>query len=341
MKNRQGGSKVNKLKTAVVGTGGFGSLHAQAYFEHPYTELCAVVNRTEEKGKKVAERFNARYYKYPEELLENEDFDIVSVCTREHSHKDLGLLFSKAGKKILMEKPLAPSLEEALELVDGIEKDRTFMCVNYILRQDPRFLELKRMVDNGDMGEAVSYIAHRKGTYVGGQYYGPWSDLLISTVIHDLDLMIWLNGTKPVRVYGESISKKHIDIGVEDAFAATIKFADGAIGSVSASWVLPSTLPLVRAQSFHLIGTKGGLFVDGSNHGLQVCKEEGYKLPDMAHWPIISNKLSGNLRSFIDDFINTIISGGEPAVSGKEALKSLEVVFAIKKSIETKLPVTL
>ncbi len=332
---------MKKIKAVVVGTGAFGSLHAQAYFEHPFTELCAVVNRTEEKGKKVAGKFNARYYKYPEELLEAEEFDIVSICTREQSHKDLGLLFSKAGKNILMEKPLAPSLEEADQLIAGIEKNKTFMCVDYILRRDPRFLELKRMVENDDMGEPVSYFARRRGTFPGAQYYGPWTDILISTAIHDLDLMIWLNGTKPVRVYGESITKKCAQIGVEDAVVATIKFADGAIGCLDTSWVLPSTAPAGLDASFHLVGTKGGSFVDGSNHGLQVCTEKSYNHPDLTHWPVLSSGLKGNLQSFIDDFINSIIAGREPTVTGKEARKSLEVVFAIKKSLETGMPVSL
>jgi len=332
---------VKKIRAAVVGTGSFGALHAQFYYEYPLTELVAVVNRTESRGRAVAERFGVPWYQNPEQLLENEDFDLVSVCTREQQHKEQGILFAKAGKKILMEKPLAPTMEEVDELIDVVEKENAFMAVNYILRRDPRFMELKRMSENGDYGEHISYFARRRGSFEGAKYYGSWTDLLISTAIHDLDLMIWLNGTKPIRVFGESIRKKCADIGTDDAVVATIKFENGAIGCLETSWVLPSTLPYPLDCSFHLVGTKAGAFVDGANSGLRVCDETSFRCPDLIHWPVLPTGLRGDLYAAMEDVVKSVLENKEPFMTVRQARVSHEVVFAIKKSLETHMPVDL
>lgn len=332
---------MKKIKAAVVGTGAFGKLHAQFYKEYPLTELVGVVNKTESRGKEVADIYGVPWYQYPEQLLENEEFDVISICTREENHKELGILFAKAGKKILMEKPLAPSIEEAMELVQEIEKENAFMAVNYILRRDPRFMEVKKKSDNGSFGDHISYFARRRGSFEGAKYYGPWTDILISTAIHDIDLMSWYNGSKPVRVFGESITHKCSEIGVEDAVFATIKFENGTIGCVEASWVLPNTLPMPLDCSFSLIGTKGGATVDGANNGLTICDEQSYSFPDLTHWPVLPTGLSGNLYAAMKDFITSIIEEKEPFMTGRESLNSLELVFAIKESLRTNMPVNL
>lgn len=333
---------MEKIRAAVVGTGSFGQLHAQFYQEYPLTELVAVVNQTESRGRSAAEKFQVPWYQYPEQLLENEDFNLVSICTREENHEELGLLFAKAGKKILMEKPLAPTLEKSRSLVEGVEKEGAFMAVNFILRQDPRFLDVKRRSDSGDFGDHISYFARRSGSFAGAQHYGPWTDILISTAIHDLDLMIWYNGSKPVRVYAESITKKCADIGTEDAIVATLKFENGVIGCLDTSWVLPTkSQPAPIDCSFNLVGTKGGAFIDGANNGLRICDENSYSLPDLTHWPVLPTGLSGDLYNAMKSVVDSVIYSKAPFMTGREAIKSHQVVFAMKEALKTHQPVNL
>lgn len=333
---------MGKIRAAVVGMGGFGQLHARFYHEYPLTELVAVVNRTESRGRSIADCYQVPWYQFPEQLLENEDFDLVSICTREENHKDLGLMFAKAKKKMLMEKPLAPTLEKSFSLVEGVEESGVFMAVNYILRQDPRFLEVKKRSDSGEFGEHISYFARRRGTIAGALYYGSWTDILISTAIHDLDLMIWYNGSKPIRVYAESVINKCSHLNTEDAIVATIKFENGTIGCLETSWVLPAgSLPAPLDCSFNLIGTKGGAFVDNANNGLSVCHENSYSMPDLTHWPILPTGLSGDLYNAMKSVVASIINNQAPFMSGREALKSHQVVFAMKESLQKQQPIYL
>src|SRR5690625_5127194 len=104
------------LKAAVIGAGRIGSLHAQAYAQNTFVELVAVIDKDITKAKQVAETFHCKYFSNPEKAIEDLDFDIVSVATPEQSHLQVGKLMVKAGKAILMEKPVAPTMEEAEKL---------------------------------------------------------------------------------------------------------------------------------------------------------------------------------------------------------------------------------
>lgn len=334
---------MKKLKTAVVGTGIFGRLHAQVYYEHPLTELCAVVNRTEKRGREVAEKFKVPWYSTAQELLEKEEFELVSICTSENLHMELGILFAKAGKKIFMEKPITRTLEEVDKLIDVIKEYNTFLTVNYLLRFDPRFLRIKTMLENNELGEQVSYFSRRRMPYSTAEHYSSWTDLIMTVIPHDIDLMLWFNDTKPVKVYAESVTKKCASLGVEDALFVIIKFDDGAIGCIESSWVLPSgpgenDTPEI---SFHLVGTEGGAFVEGSNNGLSIQSNKGYNYPDLVHWPIFPTGLSGDLLNSINDCIQSVIKKKDPSVPAWEARKSLKIVYAVKESLKTGKPVNL
>lgn len=332
---------MEKLKAIVVGTGRIGSLHAKAYYENPFVRLVAVVDNDVTIAQKIAEQYDCEYFDSVEKAIENVEFDIASVATPEQSHLEIGETLIKEGKAVLMEKPIAPNMEEALQLKEVVNKHNGFMSVNYILRQDPRVLTIKEKIDNDVLGDPVTFFARRRGSFLGAQTYGKWTDLLISTVIHDLDLMIYLNPSKPVKVFGESVMKKCKDIGTEDAFAAIIKFEDGSIGTIDSSWVLPSTMHEPLGARFSIIGTKGGAEIVGSNHGLSFTTEEEYIHPDLTHWPIVDGKLTGDLKYSIDDFVERVLNEQEPSMPLFEAMKSLELVFAIKESIRQNKPITL
>lgn len=329
------------LKAVVIGVGRIGALHAQAYAQNPFVELVAVVDSDITRAKKLADKFGCKFFESAESAVEQVNFDIVSITTPEQSHVSIGELMAKEGKAIMMEKPIAPTMKEARQLLQAVEKYKAFMTVNYILRKDPRILTIKDSIERGELGDPVTYFARRRGSFAGAQKYGTWTDILISTAIHDLDLMIFFNNTKPIRVYGESVIKKCKEIGTEDAFAAIIKFEDGAVGTLDTSWVLPSTIHEPLGARFSIVGTKGGAEIEGSNHGLSFTTESKYVHPDLTHWPEICGRLEGDLRYSIDDFVNSVLNDKLPTMPGREAIKSLELVFAIKESVQIGRPVLL
>lgn len=329
------------LRAAVVGVGLIGSLHARIYKEHPHTILVAVVDARMERAREVADQLGVKWYTDVNEMLAREHIDVVSVATPEQQRPDLALACARQGKHLLLEKPLAPNLAEADRLISRLEITGVRTMVNFILRSDPRYLKAKEAMVDGSIGEPCTISARRRGSFRAAESYGPWTDLLISTAIHDLDVMVWVNSSPVERVYAEAVVKRCAQWGHEDAVMALLRFQNGAIGALECSWVLPPTLPAPLDVSLHVVGTAGGVFIDGSNQGVVVINGERYSMPDLAHWPISLGRVGGALRANIDQFITSLRTGEPVAASLQEARYAQELVEAVKSSIRSKEPVIL
>jgi predicted dehydrogenase len=337
----KGAFAMEPLRAAVIGVGFIGSLHARIYAEHPRTVLVAVADVNPERARQVGETLKVRWYTNVEDLLAHEAIDIVSVATPEQHRYATAVPCAQAGKHLLLEKPLAPTLTEADQLIQTIDTIGVKATVNFILRSDPRYFRAKQAMVDGTIGEPCTFFARRRGTVLGAEYYGPWTDLLISTAIHDLDLMVWLNGSPVVEVYARAVVKRCAQWGHWDAVMGLLQFENGAIGSFETSWVLPPTMPALLDASLHVVGTRGGVFIDGTNNGLAIVSQDGYSLPDLTHWPIGPTGIEGDLRAHIDRFIRYVLDEEPPVITLQEARYAQEIVAALAASLRQGQPVRL
>jgi predicted dehydrogenase len=331
----------NDLRAAVVGVGMIGSLHARAYQDDPRTTLAAVMDDSAERAREVGADLGVPWYAEVSEMLGREEIDVVSVATPEQHRYAPAVACARAGKHLLLEKPLAPTLAEVDRLIEEVEATGVTTMVNFILRSEPRYVRAKGAMADGTVGEPCTIFARRRGTSLGAEVYGPWTDLLISTAIHDLDIMVWLNDCEVERVYAEGVAKRSAEWGREDAIAAVIRFTNGAVGLLETSWVLPPTVPAPLDASLQVVGTGGGIFIEGASYGLAVVDSEGYKLPDLAHWPVGRDGVEGALRASINAFITSVMTGEAPVMTLREARYAQEVVDALKLSTERGAPVSL
>lgn len=331
----------NTLRAAVIGVGMIGTLHARVYRDDPRTELVAVVDVNEERAREVGTELGVPWYASVSDMLAQEEIDAVTVATPEQHRYDPAVACARAGKHLLLEKPLAPTLPEVDRLILEVEKTGVTTMVNFILRSDPRYVRAKWAMGDGTVGEPCTIFARRRGTSLGAEVYGPWTDLLISTAIHDLDVMVWLNECAVEHVYAESVVKRSAEWGREDAVAAVLRFANGAVGLLETSWVLPPNVPAPLDAALEVVGTGGGVFIEGANHGLAIADSEGYKLPDLANWPAGREGVEGALRASISAFITSVLYGEPPVMSLREARYAQEIVEALKISIRRGAPVKL
>jgi predicted dehydrogenase len=227
---------VKSVKTAVIGLGMFGTLHTQVYAESPLAELQAVVSRTPERARQIGERFGARWYTDYREMLEKEpNVEAVSIATRDAEHKEPTIACAQAGKDIFLEKPMAPTLEDADEMIAAAEKAGVRMMVDFTLHFDPTYLAAYERIQAGEIGEVLTMFARRNGTQRGGYPgqpvpYSEWTDILISTGIHELDAMTWYADSPVMRVYGESVNLPERKAVGDDGYMALLRFESGAIG---------------------------------------------------------------------------------------------------------------
>ena len=325
---------MNKLKIAVIGTGLVGSFHAETFFRNPNSELIAVCDIDKEKVNKIANRFKCKAYNEFESLINTEELDAISIATPEQIRIAPALLAIEKGLQILLEKPLGRNLEDIENLVNKIKNHNKLISVNFILHEDPRYKLMKEKIKNNEIGEIVSCYARRRGNRFGIEIYAPWTDLISSTLIHDIQMVMSINNSKPERVYAEAVIRECAKFNSHDAVMSLIKFTDGSIASFETSWVLPKNQPEPLDPALHVVGDKGSIIIEGSSMGLQIQTDKSYMKPDIANWPIIDSKVEGCLKRNLDKFIEDCVYDNQPDVDLIKAYEVEKIVFAMKKSID-------
>ncbi len=326
------------LRAAVVGVGNIGSLHALFYEQDARTLLVGVVDADASRAEEVATRLRTRAFPNVETLVAETSPEVASIATPEQHRTAPALALARSGAHLLLEKPLAPTMEEAAAQIRDLRATGVTLMVNFTLRSDSRYLAVKEAARSGRLGTVRSISARRVGTARGAEILGPWTDLLISTAIHDLDVAGWIIDAPVVRVHAEAIAGRSAEWGHEDAIAMTLRFSDGTIGIMETSWVLPSTVPDLLSAGLRVIGTGGRAVIEGSNAGLTIADAEGYTHPDLINWPVGRSGLEGSLAASIGHFLTSVIEGTPPVMSPEEALRAQAVVMAAKRSIATGMP---
>ncbi len=278
------------IKVAVIGVGSISECHLDAYVKNPNAELYAICDINPETLKRQGER-----YKIPEErrfldyneLLKLEEIDSVSVCTWNSEHAPVTIAALNAGKNVLCEKPMATSVEDANAMLEAAKKSGKHLQIGFVRRFGNDCALICDLVNEGFFGDIyfakASYL-RRNGNPEGwfGDKSRSGGGPLYDLGVHVIDLVRYIEGNKkPVSVYGAtwqkllnrpnlktpkgyySSSRTENDIcDVEDLAVAMIRFEDGSVLSVEASF----SLNIKKGSgAIELFGTKGGAKLDGSN----------------------------------------------------------------------------
>jgi predicted dehydrogenase len=329
------------MRIAVIGTGLIGALHARHLARHPSCTLVAVCDTDASRAQQLSAELGCRAYADSETLLATEALDAVTIATPESHRFAPAVAAARRGLMMLLEKPLGRTLADVGRLVAAMRDHGADPAVNFILHADPRFARMKEIAAAGGIGRPVSTFARRRGTRLGIEKYAPWTDLLSSTLIHDIEMALTVNAAPPDRVYAEAVVRACAPYGSHDAVVATLRFADGAVALFETSWVLPPGQPEPLDPAFHLIGDAGSVVIEGSSLGLRVLSEQGYVQPDMAHWPVIDGSIGGALARSLDAFVMRARAGLPPLVGLDAAHRAEIVVDAMKRSIAAQAPVAI
>lgn len=235
------GNSMEKVRVAVIGCGFFGRMHAEVYKRLPNVELAAVCDVSEERANEVAKALGTLSYTDYNEVISRFDIDVVDICVPDDCHTEVVLKAVKAKKHILVEKPLADTIEGARKIYCAAEKyDKKFM-VAHILRFDPRIVKAYEVIRNGDIGEIVYVTSRRVSPIIGAYRYARHCELITHSGVHDIDMVRWLVGSEYKTVYARGRQKrlKEENLDVYDAILALFTFENGVIYSLENCWVLP------------------------------------------------------------------------------------------------------
>lgn len=343
---------MKKLNVGIIGLG-MGQFHIDGYKSHPGAEVVAIADTNPERLATIGDKHGiSKRYLTASEMLEKEQLDVVSVCTPNKFHMPLAIEALRKGCHVLCEKPMAMNACEAREMLEEARKADRRIMINFSYRFTDQSCALKKQVETGILGDIYfgRTIWHRRRGMPG---FGGWFGTkalsgggpLIDLGVHRLDLALWLMGyPKPTWVMGatfDPIAREIADregkqYDVEDLAAGCIKFENGAMLMVEASWA--SNQQKSERMETMLYGTKGGLSQHNVGEGYQFEAElylesEGCQFDMKLHSP--GPKVLSSMHHFIDSITND-----KPhSATGEEGLIVMQILDAIYESARSGAPV--
>jgi len=235
------------LKTAIVGAGWAGNLHANILAnEIQGAEIVAVADTVKQKATRCAKKYGSACYSDIDEILSKEEVDMVLVCTPTHTHADCAIKAVKAGKIVFCEKPLALNLEDADRMIAAVQKQRVVAMTGHILRFWPEYMKIKEIVDSGDLGTPLHCVSERllsiptwtENEWARKEPLG--GGMAFDGQIHDIDYLQWVFG--PVKSV-ESQGVHDPRYGGWAHIGSNLKFENGISGFIQAGWRYPNSFP--------------------------------------------------------------------------------------------------
>ena len=327
---------------AVVGCGNMGAAHASAVAASRRARLIAAVDTRLETARAVAERYGTEFHSADfRDLLTRSDIDVVVVATYPSTHAEIAIACMRAGKHVLLEKPIAPTMEAAEAAVRvACETDRK-LRIGYVLRHNKTYQRAAKLVRSGILGsplvmrmmggEHIMTEAHWQQDFALLTETSP----IVDCGCHYVDVMRWLTGAEAIRVSGSGCRlDPAIPEGCYDYGVIAISFSDGSSGVYEVGWA--------RAyRSFsekEFIGPRGRLRIIYASERPEHHEEgdllELYQPPGRYRYVNVSGDLK-RLGAEFADLLDCIDRDLDPMPALEDAMKSLQIVLAGHHAILT------
>lgn len=347
-------SDTKKIKIGVIGTGSISNEHISAYLKNPNVELYAFCDIDAERVKTMAEKYKVeKTFTDMNEMLKLEEIDAVSVCTWNAAHMPCAVAALNAGKHVLCEKPMATTADEARLMKEAAEKNNKLLMIGFVRRYGNDCKILKDFISTDYFGD----IYYTKATYLRrngnpGGWFGDKSlsagGPLIDLGVHVIDLVRYLLGNpKPVSIYGATFQKllnrpniKEVKdynassqstnvCDVEDLASAMIRFDNGAVLSIEASF----SLNIKKDEGkIELFGTKGGAKIDPE---LEMYTEVNDYLADVKLNAPTALNFDGLFANEINHFVDCVINNTECKSPAQDGIDIMTILDAIYESART------
>ena len=234
-------------RVAVIGVGSMGKNHVRVYSEMPDVELVAVVDSNLELAKQVGRKNHVPAYDDHCEMINYTQPDAVSVVVPTSLHYQVANEVLESGCHVLVEKPIASTAEQAQDLIETAQLMDSVLMVGHIERYNPAIVELKRRLEQNELGQIFQIHARRLGPFPTRiQDVGVIMDL----APHDLDIMRYLTCSEVSRVHAET--KRILHETQDDMFAGLIRFDDGSLGVLEINWLTPT-----KIRELYVTGERG------------------------------------------------------------------------------------
>jgi predicted dehydrogenase len=314
-----------------------GRTHANDYAKMPGVQLVGVCDTDLANADKLAARCNTQAFASFEQMVEETNPDVVSVCLPTPQHKEFTIKCAELGKHVICEKPIAPTLAEAREMIDACNNAGVRLFIGHVVRFFPSYRDLSRKVASGAIGNIGVAHAKRVGSHPGAakSWYNDTSlsgGVIMDLMIHDIDFMRSVIGEVD-HVYAMNRKTDGLDYAL-----VTLRFVSGAIANLEGFWGYPG--PFTTAVE--LAGNQGVVrFNSNDTVSLQVRKS---RTDDSTSGPTTvavpqSPALQDPYYYELEHFIDCIRTEAAPLVTAEDAYQAVALALAARESVRTGQPV--
>ncbi len=330
----------------VIGCGDVSDRYCEGAQYCQNTKLVIVIDKLKDVAKNCGEKFGVAYTDNIEDILNNKDIDAVVVATPHYLHAPITIQSAKAGKHVMCDKPIATTLSDARKMIKECHSAGVKLGINFAMRYQSNNLKAKELIAEGVIGKIVdikmsSFFCREPSYWTQGYRKKVVTDwrgnkeksgggVLIMNFSHYIDLVRFVTGLEveeAFSVYGSFNSPEGVE--VEDTVNATLKFNNGALGSINTSTAAYGG----SENSICIMGTKGQIML--LCDPMKVYTTVNYPKLIQNQWNEIKSKdKCWSYYLMMEDFAKAIIEDKESPITAEEGLKCLEVVVAIYKSGE-------
>ncbi|MBB6671216.1 Gfo/Idh/MocA family protein [Cohnella nanjingensis] len=319
------------VRFGIVGCGIIAEVHAKCLLEMAGAKLTALFDPAADKANAFAEKFGGAVCGTYEELLAREDVDVVCICTPSGLHARQTVAAARAGKHVVVEKPMAIKLEDIDAMLAACAQSGVFLATIFPRRMSPQARYARQLIREGRLGR-LSLCSGYVKLYRDQAYYdsagwrGTWQmdggGVMMNQGIHTVDLLQWLVG--PVRsLYGQARAVLR-DIEVEDTAVALLRYESGAMGTFE----MTTTAYKGKGQRLEIHGEKGTMIIEEDDIVSLEIDGEQVVLPAFEPFRVVPDGHLAQLR----DMAEAVRGRREPIVTGAEGRHSLEIILGVYAS---------
>jgi predicted dehydrogenase len=348
---------MNKIKFAILGCGRIAYKHVEALVnnrdEAELVAVCDIVKSKAETRKneyldKMQSQVEVNVYEDYKTMLEKENVDVVTIATESGYHAKIAMDCMNHGKSVIVEKPMALSINDADAMIECAKKNNVKLCISHQNRFNKAVQQLRAAVEEGRFSKIINGTARilwnrNMDYYKQAPWRGTWKldgGTLMNQCIHNIDLLQWMLGGEIDTVYSQCGTFLR-DIEAEDFGAVIVRFKNGAIGMIEGSaCVYPKNLE----ETLSIFGESGTVCIGG----LAVNKIEAWRFADnkdnedailKAQEADPDSVYGFGHTPLFKDVIDSIKNNREPLVNGEEGKKGMSIILAAYKSRLTGNPV--
>ncbi|MFA6714586.1 MAG: Gfo/Idh/MocA family oxidoreductase [Victivallales bacterium] len=329
-----------KISYGIVGAGIIADTHANALAMSKNSKLTAVYDRDPRRSRDFAAKYKVKSFNSLEAFLKDREIDVVTIAVPSGLHAEIAIPAANAGKHILCEKPLDINIEKAESIINACRRNKVLLSTVFQLRLSPEIQKIKRVLSKGLFGKII-HISARIKWFRSQEYYdsvawrGAWAiaggGALMTQGIHDLDLLLYLNGN-PVEVCAFTGTLTHTGIEVEDNAVVSVRWPNGSLGTIEASTSCNPPFP----RRLEITGERGSVVLEDGKiirWDLQDGNTEvSGSFPGGGTSDPASISSQGHCQQ-IEELSEAILNGSQVlSLPGEEGLRSIRFINAVYES---------